>query len=109
MKKQIAKSRKAPTAIAPKPAMPVRLKLSRKAGFNLQNESFKLNGLPCVKVSRPSKWGNPFKIGDDVPVITGALWVSASESFRSCRLADISETNTAPNFSGIGHGSCVFS
>ena len=47
---------------------PVRIQLSRKAGFNLQNESHKLNGLPCVKVSRPSKWGNPFKIGKEYNV-----------------------------------------
>ena len=43
---------------------PVRVVLSRKAGFNLQNESFKLNGLPCVVVARPTKWGNPVKVGD---------------------------------------------
>jgi hypothetical protein len=41
--------------------------------------------------------------------ITGALWVSASESFRKHKLTDILESNTEPNFSGIGHGSCVFS
>lgn len=41
---------------------PVRIQLSRKAGFNLQIESSKLNGLTCVVVSRPSKWGNPFKV-----------------------------------------------
>jgi Domain of unknown function (DUF4326) len=47
-----------------KPISPARIQLSRKAGFNLQNESSKLNGLPCVKVSRPTKWGNPYKIGE---------------------------------------------
>jgi hypothetical protein len=41
---------------------PVRIQLSRKAGFNLQNESHKLNGLSCVVVSRPSKWGNPYDV-----------------------------------------------
>jgi len=44
-----------------------------------------------------------------VGLITDALAVSASESFRSCKLAAILESNTEPNFSGIGHGSCVFS
>ena len=41
---------------------PQRIQLSRKSGFNLQNESRKRNGLPCVVVSRPSKWGNPFLV-----------------------------------------------
>lgn len=39
---------------------PVRMRLSRKRGFNLQAESLALNGLPAVNVARPSKWGNPF-------------------------------------------------
>ena len=41
-------------------AMPVRLRLSRAKGFNLQDASRAANGLECVKVSRPGKWGNPF-------------------------------------------------
>ena len=43
---------------------PVRLQLSRKKGFNLQKLSLATNGLPAVVVSRPSKWGNPYKIGE---------------------------------------------
>ena len=39
---------------------PVRIQLSRKRGFKLQAHSKKLNGLPAVVVSRPSKFGNPF-------------------------------------------------
>lgn len=42
---------------------PKRIQLSRKKGFNLQEASQKLNGLPAVNVSRPTRWGNPFKIG----------------------------------------------
>ncbi|KQP31409.1 DUF4326 domain-containing protein [Methylobacterium sp. Leaf100] len=42
---------------------PVRLKLSRKAGFSLQAHSLATNGLPAVNVARPSVWGNPFVIG----------------------------------------------
>jgi hypothetical protein len=42
---------------------PQRIQLSRKKGFNLQAVSLALNGLPAVNVARPSKWGNPFKIG----------------------------------------------
>jgi hypothetical protein len=40
--------------------MPVRMRLSRAKGFNLQAASLALNGLPAVNVARPSKWGNPF-------------------------------------------------
>lgn len=39
---------------------PVRLTLSRKKGFNLQEVSASRNGLPAVAVSRPSIFGNPF-------------------------------------------------
>lgn len=42
---------------------PVRLQLSRRKGFNLQALSMATNGLPAVNVARPSKWGNPFKVG----------------------------------------------
>lgn len=38
---------------------PVRLRLSRKAGFRLQGHSLAVNGLPAVNVARPGKWGNP--------------------------------------------------
>lgn len=37
---------------------PVRLRLSRAKGFNLQAASRAINGLDCVNVARPSKWGN---------------------------------------------------
>lgn len=42
---------------------PVRLRLLRRGGFNLQALSLATNGLPAVVVTRGSKrWGNPFKI-----------------------------------------------
>jgi hypothetical protein len=41
-------------------ANPVRLRLSRAKGFDLQAHSLETNGLPATKVARPSKWGNPF-------------------------------------------------
>lgn len=44
-------------------AKPVRLQLSRKRGFNLQALSMATNGLPAVNVARPTKWGNPFRVG----------------------------------------------
>lgn len=39
---------------------PVRLQLSRRKGFNLQEHSRSINGLDAVNVARPSKFGNPF-------------------------------------------------
>lgn len=39
---------------------PVRLQLSRKKGFNLQEHSRSVNGLEAVNVARPSIFGNPF-------------------------------------------------
>jgi hypothetical protein len=41
---------------------PVRLRRSRVGGYNMQAESLAINGLPCVFVGRPTKFGNPFKI-----------------------------------------------
>ena len=43
---------------------PVRLQLSRRAGFDLQALSKATNGLPAVKVTRPGLWGNPFPIAE---------------------------------------------
>ena len=43
-------------------ARPVRMQVSRKAGFNLQAASLALNGLPAKLVTRPGPWGNPFSI-----------------------------------------------
>lgn len=44
-------------------AKPVRLRLSRRKGFDLQAESRRRNGLPAVVVSRPARWSNPWPIG----------------------------------------------
>lgn len=41
---------------------PKRIQLSRRKGFRLQEVSQALNGLPAVKVTRPGKHGNPFKV-----------------------------------------------
>lgn len=49
-----------------KKILPVRIQLSRRGGFNLQEASKNINGLPAVVCSRPSKWGNPFKIVGDM-------------------------------------------
>ncbi len=45
---------------------PVRLRLSRRKGFNLQALSRETNGLPAVNCARPRKWGNPYRVGDPV-------------------------------------------
>lgn len=42
---------------------PVRLRLRREKGFNLQTLSLQTNGLIAVNVARPSRWGNPYPVG----------------------------------------------
>lgn len=44
---------------------PVRIRLSRAKGFDLQAHSQSVNGLPAVNVARPSPFGNPFMVGKD--------------------------------------------
>lgn len=44
---------------------PVRLQLSRRAGFDLQALSQSTNALPAVKVTRPGPWGNPYQVWQD--------------------------------------------
>ena len=43
---------------------PQRLQLSRHRGFNLQELSQAINGLPAKRVTRPGRWGNPFSIAE---------------------------------------------
>lgn len=43
---------------------PVRLQLSRRAGFKLQALSQATNGLSAVKVTRPGLWGNPYPVAE---------------------------------------------
>lgn len=57
--------RRKPNARLPRakaPASPVRLRLSRRGGFNLRSLSNRTNGLEAVNVARPSKWGNPYPV-----------------------------------------------
>lgn len=63
-------------------ARPVRLRLSRAKGFDLQAHSRATNGLPAVNVARPGKWGNPFKSGmnDD-----WGHWMTAADCVREFR------------------------
>lgn len=48
-------------------AAPVRLQLSRRKGFRLQEHSRATNGLDAVSVARPSRFGNPYQIGQCDP------------------------------------------
>ena len=43
-------------------SQPVRLRLSRAKGFDLQAHSREANGLPAITVARPSRWGNRWVI-----------------------------------------------
>lgn len=44
---------------------PIRLRLSRARGFDLQAASRAANGLPAVNVARSGPYGNCFRIGMD--------------------------------------------
>lgn len=41
---------------------PVRIQRRRTKGFNLQEVSLATNGLPCVFVGRPTRFGNPYRV-----------------------------------------------
>lgn len=43
--------------------IPQRIQRKRIKGFDLQLASLALNGLPAVVVTRPGKFGNPFRVG----------------------------------------------
>lgn len=45
--------------------IPVRLRLSRARGFDLQVHSMQTNGLPAISCARPGPLGNPFVVGRD--------------------------------------------
>lgn len=44
---------------------PIRIQLSRRKGFNLQMVSEAANGLAAINCARPTKYGNPFRVGRD--------------------------------------------
>lgn len=41
---------------------PVRIQLSRKRGFRLDETSLATNGLLAFNVARPNRWGNPWRV-----------------------------------------------
>lgn len=67
---------------------PVRLQLSRRKGFNLQDHSRSVNGLPAVKVARPGTWGNPFPVGKEGPLGRTAPDNEGAVGFFRAMLAD---------------------
>ena len=42
---------------------PIRLRLSRRAGYSVHLDSEAANGLPILNVTRPGPWGNKFRVG----------------------------------------------
>ena len=79
------------------PPRPVRLRLSRAKGFNLQAASVALNGLPAVNCARPGPYGNPYVVGEHGSRIDCVRWficladnvialtVGTKEHFETCR------------------------
>ena len=64
---------------------PVRLRLSRAKGFDLQVHSRAVNGLPAVNVARPGPFGNPFTVqgmADAYDCRTESAHHYAVEAFR---------------------------
>jgi hypothetical protein len=41
---------------------PVRIQRLRIRGYNMEAESRAVNGLPCISVTRPGRWGNPYSL-----------------------------------------------
>jgi hypothetical protein len=60
---------------------PVRLRLSRAKGFDLQALSRATNGLPAVNVARPTRWGNPFNLR-----ASSHCWTAIGYGFKGDRL-----------------------
>ena len=42
---------------------PQGIQRKRTKGYDMQAESMALNGLPCVSVCRPGRWGNHHRVG----------------------------------------------
>lgn len=70
---------------------PIRLKLSRVKGFNLQEHSLAANGLPAVRVARPGRFGNPFTLEMAYEVED-----TSREDARDCCVAWFREWITQP-------------
>lgn len=67
---------------------PVRIQLSRRKGFRLQEASLAANGLPCIKVDRTTKWGNPHDWRDwreQWPLLEARPWDGELDRDTWCR------------------------
>lgn len=94
---------------------PVRLQISRKKGFNLQEHSRSVNGLPAVNCARPSRWGNPVS-KSDFEIVNAALEASgrpplagtwrhhAVKCFDAWLGGEIPELGTPPTMEEIERG-----
>lgn len=73
---------------------PVRIQRKRTKGYNMQSHSQSINGLDCVYVGRPSKWGNPYVVGK----------VTYDYSKRAATLVKVTDRETACElFEKIAH------
>jgi len=63
---------------------PVRFQRKRARGWNMQEESRRLNGLPAVYVGRPTVWGNPFGGNREEAVAGYREWIMSGLERRDC-------------------------
>jgi hypothetical protein len=87
---------------------PVRMRLSRAKGFNLQQASLALNGLPAINIARPGPLGNPFVVGEDGSreecvhlfrmLLSGYVAITTKASVESQRLV---QTHIAENLKSL--------
>lgn len=52
-----------PRSLGVAEGLPIRVQLSRRRGWRKPPN--------CVVVARPTRWGNPLRVGDDVPGLKG--------------------------------------
>jgi hypothetical protein len=72
---------------------PIRLQLSVTLGFSFQDVGHAANGLPTVKVARPSKWGN--WIARKQALTSGVAAVEAFEDWLDVLLRFVNQTCAA--------------
>ena len=64
-------------------SVPIRIQLKRTKGWRIKDAS--PNGLPIVKVCRPSKYGNPFEVCDVLDAYDGDAKAAKADVVRSFR------------------------
>lgn len=67
---------------SPRSTQPIRFQRKRTKGWNMQQESQRLNGRRAIYVGRPTIWGNPFvgRRAEDV-VNLYAAWLNGFDNF----------------------------